>query len=156
MIVYSRKIKKLKLMTSFARKIRKIRQWLFVNSPVMFIKNCWRFRKQLARFRSFDYKYNLDLFCASLEITRDFMLSDQTVTQGTDQTAEEIQHFLDLVKRYNNAIQVAEQELGYELSPLGETREGDKALMTRIESIEETSWHDAFVFLSQKLRNWWD
>lgn len=137
--------------------IRKIRHWLFVNSPVLFIKNCWRFRKQLAQFRSFDYKYNLDLFCASLEITRDFMLSDQTVSQGTEQTAEEIQHFLDLLKRHHNAIEIAEQELGYEFSPIEDPNPvGDKKLITRIESIEEVSWHDAFRFLSHKLRNWWD
>lgn len=136
--------------------IRKIKIWLFYNSPAMFIKNCWRLRKQLAQFRSFDYSYNLDLFCASLEITRDFMLSDQTVSEATEQTAEEIQHFLDLLKRHRNAIQIAEQELGYEFSPIGETSDGDRALVTRVESIEETSWNDAFVFLSQKLRHWWD
>ena len=137
--------------------IRKIKRWLFVNSPVLFVKNCWRFRKELAKFRTFDYKYNLDLFCASLEITRDFMLSENTVSQGAEKTAEEIQHFLDLLKRYHNAIEIAEQELGYEFSPLEDPNvEKDRRLLTRIESIEETSWLEAFNFLRDKLRNWWD
>ena len=137
--------------------IRKIKRWLFVNSPVLFVKNCWRFRKELAKFRTFDYKYNLDLFCASLEITRDFMLSEDTVSQGSEKTAEEIQHFLDLLKRHHNAIEIAEQELGYEFSSLENPDvERDQRLLTRIESIEETSWLEAFNFLRDKLRNWWD
>ena len=137
--------------------VRKIKRWLFVNSPVLFVKNCWRFRKELAKFRTFDYKYNLDLFCASLEITRDFMLSENTVSQGAEKTAEEIQHFLDLLERYHNAIEIAEQELGYEFSPLEDPDvEKDRRLITRIESIEETSWLEAFNFLRDKLRNWWD
>ena len=137
--------------------IRKIKRWLFVNSPVLFVKNCWRFRKELAKFRTFDYKYNLDLFCASLEITRDFMLSENTVSQGAEKTAEEIQHFLDLLKRHHNAIEIAEKELGYEFSSLENPDvERDQRLLTRIESIEETSWLEAFNFLRDKLRNWWD
>lgn len=137
--------------------IRKVKRWLFVNSPVLFIKNCWRFRKEMAKFREFDYKFNLDLFCASLEITRDFMLSDKVVSQGTDKTAEDIQRFLDLLKRYDNSIQIAEKELGYEFSPLEDPDHvRDRALITRIESIEETSWLEAFNFLRDRLRNWWD
>lgn len=137
--------------------VRKIKKWLFVNSPVLFVKNCWRFRKQLANFRTFDYKYNLDLFCASLEITRDFMLSDQTVSAGTEKTAEEIQHFLDLLKRHDNAIEIAERELGYEFSPLEEPDPAaDRKLITRIESIEVSSWIEAFNYLSLKMKNWWD
>ena len=137
--------------------VRKIKKWLFVNSPVLFVKNCWRFRKQLANFRTFDYKYNLDLFCASLQITRDFMLSDQTVSAGTEKTAEEIQHFLDLLKRHDNAIEIAERELGYEFSPLEEPdHAADRKLITRIESIEVSSWIEAFNYLSLKMKNWWD
>jgi hypothetical protein len=137
--------------------VRKIKRWLFVTSPVLFVKKCWRFRKELAKFRTFDFKYNLDLFCASLEITRDFMLSGDTVSEGGEQTAEEIQHFLDLLKRHHNAIEIAEKELGYEFSPLEDPDpKKDRALITRIESIEETSWLDAFNFLRDKLRNWWD
>lgn len=137
--------------------VRKIKKWLFVNTPIMFIKNCWRFRKELAKFRAFDFKYNLDLFCASLEITRDFMLSKYTVSQGTEKTAEEIQLFLDLLKRHHNAIEIAEQELGYEFSPLEDPDvEKDQRLLTRIESIEENAWLEAFNLLRDKLRNWWD
>ena len=137
--------------------VRNIRRWLFSNSPVLFVKNCWRFRKQMAKFRTFDYKYNLDLFCASLEITREFMLSDGTVSQGTEKTAEEIECFLNLLKRYENSIVIAEQELGYEFSPLEDPDPvRDRALITRIESIEENAWLEAFNLLRDKLRNWWD
>lgn len=137
--------------------VRKIKKWLFVNSPVLFVKNCWRFRKQLANFRTFDYKYNLDLFCASLEITRDFMLSEDTVSQGAEKSAEDIQHFLDLLKRHHNAIEIAEKELGYEFSPIEDPDfVRDRNLITRIESIEESSWIEAFNFLRDKMRNWWD
>ena len=137
--------------------IRKIKKWLFVNSPVLFIKNCWRFRKQLANFRTFDYKYNLDLFCASLEITREFMLSDKVVSSTAEKTAEDIQYFLVLLRRYDNAIEIVERELGYEFSPLEDPdHAADRKLITRIESIEETSWLEAFNFLRDRMRSWWD
>lgn len=136
---------------------RKVKHWFLINPIVVFTKNCWRFRKQMAKFRSFDYGYNLDLFCASLEITRDFMLSENTVSQGTEETAEEIQHFLDLLKRYENSIKIAEEELGYGFSSLENPDiEKDRALLSRITSIEESSWAEAFNLLRDKLRNWWD
>lgn len=137
--------------------IRKIRGWIFCNSFIRFIKNCWRFRKDLSTFREFDYKYNLDLFLTSLKITRDFMASDNVVSLDALTRSEEIQRFIDLIERHDKAIDIAGKELGYELSyDYSDITKDDREFIKKVESIEATSWNDAFNHLRDRLPYWWD
>ena len=70
--------------------IQKIKRLTIRNPLLMFLKNVWLFRRELWNFRTFDYKYNLDLFCRSLEHTRDFMASPNAVCESSAEAAEDI------------------------------------------------------------------
>jgi hypothetical protein len=65
----------------------------------MFIRNAWAFRRELADFRVFDYHYNLSIFCRSLELTKEFLESDKTISEGAKENAEQIEQFLKDIHR---------------------------------------------------------
>lgn len=153
-------MKKLENMVFRMNLIRKIKRLTIYNPLFMFLKNIWLFRKELWNFRTFDYKYNMDLFCRSLEHTRDFMASSDAVCESSNQTAEEIDDFLNAIDDFNNHVGVGIDELGYDFSPLwSESEEGrikDKILLDRVHQIEEDSWERAMDLLKNRMRHWWD
>ena len=107
--------------------IRKIKRLTIRNPFFMFLRNVWLFRRELWNFRKFDYKYNLDLFCRSLEHTRDFMASPNAVCESSAQAAEEIYEFLEAMDNFHNHVEIGIGELGYDFSPLrGEHSEEEK------------------------------
>jgi len=144
-------------MGTFFRKIRRI---LFYNDFVMFLRNAWAFRRELADFRGYDYTYNLNIFCRSLELTKEFLESDKAITESAPQHAEEIADFLEDIKRFHNAYEYAEKELGYRFSdfpPKSEEEEiNDKKLGDKIHEIEQNSWNKAMDNLKKNAQGWWD
>jgi hypothetical protein len=141
-----------------------------------FLRNLWRFRKQMWRFRAFDSGYNLDLFCASLEITRDFLNGDNAVACDVKQSAKEIDYFLKMIQERTHAIEIAEKKFNfsflnesYEFSILNESYEKDglfrfsndrHEVFTKVckyaDHLEEDRWNKAFTFLQRRMRYWWD
>ena len=141
--------------------IRKIKRLTIRNPFFMFLRNVWLFRRELWNFRKFDYKYNLDLFCRSLEITRDFLASEDAIAEPAPQNAEEIEDFLEAIDNFHNHVEIGMEELGYDFSPLfghgsEEEMEKDKALLDKIHKVEEDSWERAMDILKNRMRHWWD
>lgn len=135
---------------------RKLYSKIYNNPILLFFKNCWKFRKDLSNFREYDYRYNLDLFLSSLKITRDFMLSKEAVSLDSLENSREIQKFIDLISRHDNAAEFVEKELGYKLSRTAYITSDDREFIKRVEMIEINSWNDAFNHLRDRLRHWWD
>lgn len=127
-----------------------------------FFINIWRFRKQLSEFRAFDYQYNLNIYIRSLEITRDFMNSEKALSSSAKEVAQEIDYTLQLFDDYKNHIEIAEKELGYTfgddflVDQSEEEQQKTKALLNKIEEIEEDSWNEAFDNMKKNMRKWWD
>lgn len=140
---------------------RKVRSITIYNPLFMFAKNIWRFRKELWNFRTFDYDYNLKLFCRSLELTRDFLASPDAVVLNAAETAKEIDDFLKAMHSYRNHVEIGMNELGYDFSSFFADRSEEEAkkdniLLDRIHEIEEDSWERAMDILKNRMRYWWD
>ena len=146
---------------SLKQRLRMYFRYIYYSDCVSFFRNAWAFRKELAYFRAYDHGFNMQIFCRSLVLTRDFLESDKAISQPAKQCAEEITDFLESIERRNNAALIAEQELGYEFAPLvfhrtEEEKEKDKILIDRVHEIEETSWNNAMDNLKKNMLGWWD
>lgn len=79
-----------------------------------FIKNIWNFRKELWKFREFDYCYNIELFSKSIQLTANFIEKHGLEVDETRlPKVKQMRRFVQLVEDYENAIELAEKELGY-------------------------------------------
>jgi len=139
-------------------KFYKIGRWFRRLSPVRFIYNAWRFRKELSEFCTFDYHYNLSIFCRSLELTKEFLESDDTVSMGTKENAEQIEQFIQDIHRVEHSLEYAEAELGIEFPDdwLSADNPQIRMFIEKEKEIEHTSWNRAMDNLRDNLRSWWD
>lgn len=137
--------------------MKKIYKVIFRNDFFMFIKNIWRFRHALWRFRAYDFDYNLDMLVRSLEITKDFLESDKAMSVSSKEYADQISAFIENIDRNRNAIDYAEKELGYKFSPFtGRVAEKDRILIAKVDEIERKSWNEAMDILKNDMHSWWD
>jgi len=146
-------------MGNFFRKIRRI---LFYNDFVMFLRNAWAFRRELADYRVYDYHYNLSIFCRSLELTKEFLESDKTISEGTEENAQQIEQFIKDIHRFEHSLEYAEAELGEEfpndcyLDRSDERVAKIKVFIDKIQEVEHTSWNRAMDNLRNNMQGWWD
>ena len=142
--------------------LKEIKRILFYNSFIMFLRNVWAFRRELANFRVFDYHYNLSIFCRSLELTKEFLESDKTISEGAKENAEQIEQFLKDIHRFEHSLEYVEAELGEEFPHdcfLNRSDEKDakiKLFIDKTQEVEHTSWNRAMDNLRDNLPGWWD
>ena len=151
-----------------------------VLAPFKFLQNIWRFRKELWRFRTFDYKFNTDLFKRSLELTADFMESEDALSANAKTDAKEIRKFIYYLNTYSNPYTEAEQTLGVDYMELYHKVMGEDLcswnylwmnrpkeewtpdqlkfheLQQLIHKFEQRSWKNAWKLIGRRGRNWWD
>lgn len=116
--------------------------------------NLWHFRKEMWRFRGYDYGFNLSLFSRSLELTAKFMRSDKTVSDNCIEAAGQIDIFLALLEDHKRHLELAEKELG--VSIFSSNKEEVNKIASLSQRIEEDRWEKALDFLKNNMRNWWD
>ena len=150
-----------------------------LKAPFIFIENVWWFRKQLWKFRTWDYMYNLQMFVRSLEKTANFLESGHALAEGADKAAADIRKFihlievsedpyteaekitgLDFLKLHQDAIKNADGEVvwfvwGPEENWTPEQREYDRYSKI-VKQLEERSWKNAWKLISRKGQHWWD
>lgn len=86
--------------------IRKIKRFLI---------NLWEFKKELWRFRKFDYSFNVDLFCKSILLSADFIDEyGNEINETRLPKVRQMRRFVQLVEDYRNALELAQKELGKE------------------------------------------
>ena len=119
-----------------------------------FVKNLWAFRKQLWDFRRYDYGCNLKMLNRSLELTAEYMRSDDAMMDRSIESAGQIDIYLALMNEHEKSIEVAEKELG--LSTFSDDREDVRKISDLALKIEEDRWNVAFDYLKNNMRNWWD
>ena len=146
-----------------------------------FIKNIYRFRKELYSHDWWDYRYTLNMLERSLTIMEKGMSEKGIeISETKEPKVKKMRRALELLKnsREDNFVERAEQELGelklsewqFELLENGnhrliddetdEDREHNRKVYQRARQIEETEWKELWkIFKGNKdggMRGWWD
>lgn len=113
----------------------------------MFFENVWFFRKELWRFRSWDYTFNLGLFKRSLEKTSHTLeFYGHEIEVSRIKKVEKIKRVVELINNIQKGDYVNRAE-----EVLGELKNSDWLFNGREDTIEERE-HNAKIFeLSHKL-----
>ena len=150
---------------------------LFRYDIAHFLKNIWRFRKELWSHSWWDYRFTLNMLERSLTIMEKGMSEKGIeVSETREPKVMKMRRALELLKnsREDNFVERAEQELGvlklseweFELLENGNHRliddesEKDKKhnrkVYQRARQIEEKEWKELWKIVDGDLRGWWD
>jgi hypothetical protein len=150
---------------------------LFRYDIAHFLKNIWRFRKELWSHAWWDYRFTLNMLERSLTIMEKGMSEKgMEVSETREPKVMKMRRALELLKnsREDNFIDRAEQELGelklsewqFELLENGnrrliddesdEDREHNRKVYQRAREIEEKEWKELWKIVDKDLRGWWD
>lgn len=114
-----------------------------------FVKNIWYFRKELWRFRSWDYTFNLMMLSRSLEKTAYTLeFHGNEINETRFKKVEKIKRVVEIIKSLDesNYIDRAEKELG-------ELKNGDW-LFNGVEDTPDEKVHNRKVYdLATKIEN---
>ena len=142
-----------------------------------FLKNIWRFRKELWSHAWWDYRFTLDMLERSLTI-----MVNKLELKGIEEDGSrmkkvgKIRRALELLKnsREYNFIDRAELELGelphnpFEFEDMGDgihrlidndtpaERKHAQRIYKRARQIEEKEWKELWKIVDGDLRGWWD
>lgn len=150
---------------------------LFRYDIVHFLKNIWRFRKELWSHDWWDYRFTLNMLECSLTImVNKLELEGIEEDDSRMKKVGNIRRVLELLKnsREQNFIDRAELELGklphnpFEFEDMGDGTHrlvdndtpAEKKLAQRIykraRQIEEKEWKELWKIVDGDLRGWWD
>jgi len=150
---------------------------LFRYDIAHFLKNIWRFRKELWSYDWWDYRFTLNMLERSLTIMEKGMSEKgMEVSESREPKVMKMRRALELLKnsRKDNFIDRAEQELGelklsewqFELLENGnhkliddeseEDKEHNHKVYQRAREIEEKEWKELWKIVNGDLRGWWD
>jgi len=150
---------------------------LFRYDIVHFLKNIWRFRKELWSHSWWDYRFTLNMLERSLTIMEKGMSEKgMEVSESREPKVIKMRRALELLKnnREDNFVERAEQELGelklsdwqFELLENGNRRliddeteqdkEHNRKVYQRARQIEEKEWKELWKIVNGDLRGWWD
>lgn len=150
-----------------------------VLAPFRFLKNVWLFRKELWRFRRWDYNFNNRLYIRSWELTAELMESEDCLTSEGPQEAVNIRKFIKALRLSEDGIPEAERIMGEDFLELSRRADGNddpcsanwmsnpsdtwnddqkkfQEMMGLIYQIEERNWKNSWKLMSRKGRRWWE
>jgi hypothetical protein len=150
---------------------------LFRYDIAHFLKNIWRFRKELWSHAWWDYRFTLNMLERSLAIMEKGMSEKgMEVSESREPKVKKMRRALELLKnsREDYFIDRAEQELGelklsewqFELLENGnhklieneseQDKEHNHKVYQRAREIEEKEWKELWKIVDKDLRGWWD
>jgi hypothetical protein len=150
---------------------------LFRYDIAHFLKNIWRFRKELWSHAWWDYRFTLNMLERSLTIMEKGMSEKgMEVSESREPKVMKMCRALELLKnsREDNFIDRAEQELGelklsewqFELLENGnhkliddeseKDKKHNRKVYQRARQIEEKEWKELWKIVDGDLRGWWD
>lgn len=109
-----------------------------MRSIIAFIRNVWRFRRELWRWRWWDFDYSYELLVRGLEQTRDAFAAGKGLSEGGAETAAEISIALHLWEQYK----------GQDAAEITSWKE--------LEAAEQLAWNAFHNRLRDHARGWWD
>lgn len=124
----------------------------------MFFKNVWYFRKELWRFRSWDYTFNLMMFSRSLEKTvHTLEFHGWEIEETKIKKVEKIKRVIQIIKSLDesNYIKRAEDQIGElrgvefweDKEDTPEDKEHNKKVFDLSTQIENDEWEELFNIL---------
>lgn len=171
-------------------KFRETKIWLrhevlpVFKAPFYFIENIWLFRKQLWRFRVWDYSYNLKIFMRSFELTAEALESKYAFSERAKKDAKDIRKFIQLLEIYHDPFCEAERLTGKKFNSLFceafgenfliESDKTDGSLKNKtkeeqelakkeyenfseiVQNVEKRAWKNAWKLISRRGQCWWD
>ena len=158
----------IKFADSFWKSLRRLRMhqtWWYKTYEVIrykipqFFENLWYFRKELWRFRSWDYTFNLMMLGRSLEKTvHTLEFYGNEIDETRLKKVDNIKRVIEIIKALDesNYIDRAEKELGELKNPGGifngvedtpEEREHNRKVFALSTEIEEREWNELFDIL---------
>ena len=150
---------------------------LFRYDIAHFLKNIWRFRKELWSHDWWDYRFTLNMLERSLTIMVNKLELEGIEEDGSRmKKVDNIRRVLELLKnsREQNFIDRAELELGelphnpFEFEDMGDgshrlidndtpaERKLAQRIYKRARQIEEKEWKELWKIVDGDLRGWWD
>jgi hypothetical protein len=150
---------------------------LFRYDIAHFLKNIWRFRKELWSHAWWDYRFTLNMLERSLTIMEKGMSEKgMEVSESREPKVMKMRRALELLKnsREYNFIDRAELELGklphnpFEFEDMGDgthrlvdndtpaERKLAQRIYKRARQIEEKEWKELWKIVDGDLRGWWD
>lgn len=145
-----------------------------------FAQNIWDFRKELWNFRRWDHSFNMNMLLRSLELSRDFYRSGKAVSQGSEETAEEIDLCVRLLRDAMDPMEAASRDTGIPslelMDSLGEEwmignyykwKDNPPETWTTVQRraheldeleqrIETERWEQGMTMLKDRMQCWWD
>ena len=124
----------------------------------MFFENVWYFRKELWRFRSWDYTFNLMMLSRSLEKTAYTLeFHGWEIEETKNKKVEKIKRVIEIIKSLeeSNYIKRAEDQIGElrgvefweDKEDTPEDKEHNKKVFDLSTKIEEDEWEELFTIL---------
>lgn len=124
----------------------------------MFFENFWYFRKELWRFRSWDYSFNLMILSRSLEKTAHTLeFHGWEIEETKNKKVEKIKRVIEIIKSLeeSNYINRAEKQIGElrgvefweDKEDTPEDKEHNKKVFDLSTKIEEDEWEELFTIL---------
>lgn len=136
---------------------------------IRFIKNVWRFRKELSNFQDWDYNFNLDLFKKSLQFTHDYMKKDGLeVDEDRLPKVEIMQEVIDAIDKvsYHDFIDEAETQLCVKATMENTSNkdsefdwkytEHSKRVYKLSDELEQKNWNKIWDLIKNNMQGWWD
>jgi hypothetical protein len=157
---------------SFSKSLKRLiwhQHWLYKTYALfrydipLFVKNIWRFRRELWKHEWWDYRFTLNMLERSLTIMEEGMSAKgMEVTETREPKVKSMRRVLELLRnnREDRYIEMAEAELGelimhdWEWEPVEgehyklvdketeEEREHNRAVFNRAREIEDTEWNE--------------
>lgn len=157
---------------TFTKSIKRLvwhQHWLYKSYSLfrydipLFVKNVWRFRRELWNHQWWDYRYNLEILYRSLSITYEGMKErGNEISETRDPKLKSMRRALELLehKLDDDYVQRAENELGplskwdWEFEDMGdgthrmvdndtpEEKEHNRKVFDRAREIEESEWKE--------------
>lgn len=137
--------------------------------------NFWRFRKEVYNFQPWDYRYNLDLFRASLSKTADYIEKHDRYVRAQDDVKDikmflkctDKREFWDVCEEYNDYI--SNSEMYFEDTGKGDNtsymkfknnssiiEDRKNQLTKRAIAWEQARWNRAWSLVKNNMQGWWD
>lgn len=153
-----------------------------INQLKHFIINCWKFRKELSNYRTFDYSDSLMMFRKTLEELRNTLIEGFEVSNYRFLKVEKMNQAIFILKQFenDNFIELAEEELGIDLDlymsqGFGNIKSEERKVFNYAHQLEKQYWNKLMTILEGRqptqlnilknefysfdgtdMKSWWD
>jgi len=113
------------------------------------LRNFWRFKGVIWKFRDWAIGYNIDILAKSLEYTRDGVRNDIIYQEYLDPKVKQIDRFIWLSKNYENGMELIDEDKGidYTIFRNTATPEQLKEYANLTDKLEDAMWVEMWTIL---------